>query len=285
VGDVNVVAVDDPRMQTELVLADVLDLVLGPCDASQDDVRVPVARTLDLGVPEPSAAPVGSYCSIGLLFDADPLDGVLRVTGVVDDTPVVVRLDPGEVRRELDLSIRSGADGILALDLALLFDTDLDEIVALGEVRPGDPVADALAARVPDALVWLDSPEEGADLYVDLWPDLDFSVQADVHVGGCGAGADEPPTEGDTDTDTDADADADADTDADADVDSDGSSSSAPTSGGSCDGGGCDGGGCDGGGCDGADCSSGCGGACATTGTVPVGWVALLVFLALRRRR
>ena len=48
-----------------------------------------------------------------------------------------------------------------------------------------DGLAGTLADRVGDALVWFDSPDEAANVYVDLWPDFDFSIDADVEVGGC----------------------------------------------------------------------------------------------------
>src|SRR5262249_38478991 len=155
----------------------------------------------------------------------------------------------------------------------LLLGTDRDAVVAAGTVLPDDALAQSLDDRVGPALVWFARTDDGKGVYLDLWPDIDLSVSANVQVGGCnGPLVDEhdgtlstSSTSGGGTTEGDAD----ADSDADSDTDGGGSTSSTGTTGST--GGsstGCDGGAsssssgsgaCDGSGCNGGTSSSDCG--------------------------
>lgn len=277
-GDLNFVLVPAPGQGVTTAHADVDQLLLEACDG--EVVVVEVGRTLDLLFAEPIAVPVGEWCTFGVGFAGAPFDGSLRLDGELDGRASSVALDPGLAARRQPLHLDAGAESVLALDASLLLGADRDEVARAGAVRPDAGLAQDLADRVGPALVWFEAPEDGADVYLDLWPDLDLSVTAEVRASGCG---DEPwttTTQGTLPT-----------------AETTGTGSGTPTgppgagstgADGGGDGRGCDGGGgCAGGsGCaGGGGCAAGCDvDACSTTGLAPVGWAALVVGLARRRR-
>ena len=277
VGDLDLVVVGSASVFIEEGTAAVDQLVLGPCTG--DIQTVWVGYRMNLLVPEPLPVPVDEYCDVGLEFATDPFDGSLHLAGTTAmGTAFRLALDPGLATRQREFGYTVDTESLLVLDLALLLDpADVDAIDAMDEpvdIGPDDPLAEALADRVGDALVFYETPDQARGVYLDLWPDFDLSIDADVHVNGCtvdGPLIYEPP-----------------DDPAGEPVDRPGSDGPDPdpSRSGGCDGdGGCDGGGCSGSGCGDAGAGCDCGAACATGGFVPVWWLALVGFVVLRRRR
>lgn len=287
VGDLDLVAISSADVQLDTATAAVDGLVLGPCGGQTETVVV--GYRMNLLLPEPLPVPVDTYCGVGVDFSSDPFDGSLRLGGTTrGGTRFRVHLDPGLATRQREVGYTVETEGILALDAALLFDdAAIDALEAMGtdvDLAPDDALAEQLADQVGEALVFFASPDEAAAVYIDLWPDFDLSIDADVTLSGCNNNTvifydppdnttAEPVEPGEPSDGTDA--------------PGPGDDSGGPSSGTS----GCDGSGCQGSGCAGSsggsdcDCDSGCDAQCATGGFAPVGWVALISFVALRRRR
>ncbi len=302
VGDLDLVVVGSSAITPSSATMALDRLILGPCAAegqAGSNVEILVGYRMNLLRPEPLPVPVDTYCRLGLGLAADPFDGSLRIGGTTAmGTSFTLALDPGLTVREHEVPYTVDTQGILALDLALLFEpSDVDALDAMGSpavVSPDDALAEKLAEQVGDALVFFDSPQEAAATYIDLWPDFDFSISARLTVEGCQSGAPlaadpqtphtEPLNGGDTGgADTSGEDTGEGDT-------SDEDTSEAPVEPpAGCDGGsGCgSGSGCQGrsgSACSGSDCGAGCSASCATGNFVPVGWAAFIAFLAHRRR-
>lgn len=278
VADLNLVAVPSAFVEVQQATVALDRLVLGPCDG--EPLEVLVGYRLNLLQPEPIPVPVDTYCEVGLELAPDPFDGALRLQGRTSSTDFELRLDPGLVVRDRSVGFGLDSEAILALDLALFLETQqldaLEDRELPVTVEPDDPLAPELEERIAPALVFLSSPEEAASTYVDLWPDFDFSVEARVDASGCDGGAGtvvyEPPSVDPPDPIA---------------TPVDGEDPPPTRSGGdgcgSCagDGRGCACGGGEGRGC---GCGGGCDAACSTSGFAPVGWVALLALVTVRRR-
>lgn len=182
-GDFDLVAVAAPGTQLTSALLDLEQLFLQPCEG--DLVEIGVWRTMNLLLPEPIGVPAGEYCEVGLGLIEAPFDGSLRIDAVVDGQTVRLALDPGLATREISLRSSESTEGVLALDFALLLDAERPQVAASGEIRPDDALGEQLGERVGDALVWFETPEQAAGVYVDLWPDFDLSLEANVEVRGC----------------------------------------------------------------------------------------------------
>jgi hypothetical protein len=306
-GELNLVATEHPVFDVEQVLARVEAFTLDGC-GGEDPLHLRVEGQLDLARPQPFHVPVGEYCGIALELADDPFAGSLLVQGTAGEGLVDVALDPGTATTSQRLLIDANTEGLLVLELDTLLDPDVPDLLAEGgeaAVSPDLAVADRIADRLGQALRWIETSGDGADLYLDLWPDFDLSLQADVEVSGCNrrdlredpeptaTETREPGTAG-TGTGTTG---GDGGDGGDGEDGGDGGDGGGGGGGGGCDGGGggCDGGGggCDGGGggCDGGGCDGGGGGcdcdtdvACSTAGVIPAGWAALIAFVALRRR-
>lgn len=290
-GDLFLVAVGSHDLRPVTATAAVDSYYFQPCGTS-DINEVLVGFRLNLLEPEPMPVPIDSYCAYGVEFPRDPFSGAIRLQAQLpDDRTFRVALDPGLATSDRELRYREDTKGILALDLDLLFEPeDIAAIVDMPDpvdIDPSHPLAETLAARVGDALVYLPSPQEAAGIYVELWPSWDFSVSASLNIEGCrgdGPMAARPAPGGSSGEHSDSGV---RPTDPDRPVDS-GSDSRPPRDRSqSCGGDSAGCGGCGGSGsagCGSGGCSAGCNPDCSTLSLAPMGWIALLGFLLLRRR-
>lgn len=320
--EINLAVANHPRVVLQEARANVVRLVLDPCDGGEPQ-SYEVNDEADLIRGAPIAVQPMDACAIGVELVDDPFDGGLWLQGQTDGnskqaegpTGLDLALDPGFVAYEGDVDVNTGSEGVLVLDLAVLFagDVGVDELEALGSdvaLAPGDAEAEALAEGVAPALRWFSSEGEASDVYLDLWPDIDVTVSANIEGNGCHRGPrpDKKPepipesafeSDADVDADTDTDTDSDTDVDVDVDADTDADSDAGPSSGsGGCGGGSSSssGGGC-GGGDGGSSSSSGCGEACAGDGgsstssdcgvscNMSAAWIVFLSGITLRRRK
>lgn len=276
VGDLDLVAVRSNQIEVDSATAAIEQLVLGPCAGEVQSVWV--GYRMNLLRPEPLPVPVDSYCDVGLEFATDPFDGSLRLSGTTAaGTPFRIALDPGLATREREFAYLVDTESILALDMALLFSDDaVDAIDAMEppvDLGPDAPLAETLAERVGDALVFFETPQAARAFYVDLWPDVDLSIRASVDVSGCNVDGPliyVPPDDSESTPVSEP------------EPNEPGTDPPPPNSSSGCGDGGCSGGD---GSSPGCDCGGGCDAQCATGGFAPVASLAIVGFISLRRRR